>query len=252
MKLSYRMATAALAGLALVGTTAAQSHASAPSAPPAFTSAAAASAGVSPETAALVKNIQTLQTRSTVVEGDRARAWVARVGTDVDAEKIGTHLTADSSLVMQGATVYAFKNGNTQVSVPIGGQVLGASLNAVYDASGKLVETLEMQLTHDDTTGRARVWRNGALTADKTIKAADLPEDLGVRQPQLSTFGFSWSKLNNCLAGAGVSSWTLALIGTACAAACVGTAGAACVPCITAAGGLGAGTVWFCIGKATT
>ncbi|MEU9720442.1 hypothetical protein [Streptomyces sp. NPDC047976] len=248
MKLSYRIATATLAGLALVGTTAAQSHAFAPSA---FTSGPTSSA-VSPETSALVKNIQTLQSQSTVIDGDQARTWVARVGADVDAKKIATHLKADSSLVTQGATVYKFKNGNTQISVPISGQVVGASLNAVYDASGKLVETLEMQLTHDDKTGRAQVWRNGTLTADKIINAADLPKDLSIKQPQLSTFGFSWSKLNNCLASAGVSSWTLALIGTACAAACVGTAGAACVPCITAAGGLGAGTVWFCIGKATT
>ncbi|MFZ3492059.1 hypothetical protein ACODT5_02260 [Streptomyces sp. 5.8] len=244
MKLSYRIATAALAGLALVGTTAAQSHALAPS--------ASAASGVSPESAALAKNIQALQSQSSVIDGDQARAWVERVGADVDAKKITTHLKADSSLVTEGATVYKFKNGNTQIAVPISGQIVGASLNAVYDSSGKLIETLEMQLTHDDNTGHAQVWRNGSLTADKIINAADLPKDLSIKQPQLSTFGFSWSKLNNCLASAGISSWTLALIATACAGACVGTAGAACVPCITAAGGLGAGTVWFCIGKATT
>ncbi|MCX4800476.1 hypothetical protein OG594_02095 [Streptomyces sp. NBC_01214] len=117
-----------------------------------------AAGDVSPETAALAKNIRTLQSQASVVDGEQARTWVAKVGAD----------------------------------------------------------------------------------------------DLTVKQPQLSTFGFSWSKLNNCPASAGVSSWTLALIGTACAAACVGTAGAARVPCITAAGGLGAGTVWFCTGKATT
>ncbi|MFK0197552.1 hypothetical protein [Streptomyces lavendulae] len=248
MKLSYRIATATLAGLALVGTTAAQSHAFTPS-----TFASTSFAGdISPETAALAKNIQTLQSQASVLDGDQARTWVNRVSADVDGEKIATHLASGSTLMTEGATVYKFKNGNTQVSVPISGQVVGASLNVVYNSSGKLIETLEMQLTHDDKTGHAQVWRNGALTADKTINAADLPKDLSIKQPQISTFGFSWSKLNNCLASAGVSSWTLALIGTACAAACVGTAGAACVPCITAAGGLGAGTVWFCIGKATT
>ncbi|WP_329449334.1 hypothetical protein OG906_42915 (plasmid) [Streptomyces sp. NBC_01426] len=248
MKLSYRIATAALAGLALVGTTAAQSHAFAPSA---FTSASFAG-DVSPETAALAKNIQALQSQSSVIDGERAKTWVHRVSADVDGKKITAHLKTGSSLVTEGATVYKFKNGNTQVAMPISGQVVGASLNAVYDPSGKLIETLEMQLVHDDKTGHAQVWRNGALTADKIINAANLPKDLSVKQPQLSASGFSWSKLNNCLASAGISSWTLALIGTACAAACVGTAGAACVPCITAAGGLGAGTVWFCIGKATT
>lgn len=248
MKLSYRIATAALAGLALVGTTAAQSHAFAPSA---FTSASVAG-DVSPETAALAKNIQALQSQSSVIDGERAKTWVQRVSADVDGKKITAHLKTGSSLVTEGATVYKFKNGNTQVAMPISGQVVGASLNAVYDPSGKLIETLEMQLVHDDKTGHAQVWRNGALTADKIINAANLPKDLSVKQPQLSASGFSWSKLNNCLASAGISSWTLALIGTACAAACVGTAGAACVPCITAAGGLGAGTVWFCIGKATT
>ncbi|GAA3240557.1 hypothetical protein [Streptomyces lavendulae] len=248
MKLSYRIATAALAGLALVGTTAAQSHAFAPSA---FASASATS-DVSPEAAALAKNIQTLQSQASVVDGEQARTWVEKVRADVDGKIITAHLKDGSSLVTEGATVYKFKNGNTQVAVPISHQVVGASLNVVYDASGKVIDTLEMQLTHDEKTGRAQVWRNGTLTADKIINAADLPRDPGIKQPQFSTFGFSWSKLNNCLSGAGVSSWTLALIGTACAAACVGTAGAACVPCITAAGGLGAGTVWFCIGKATT
>ncbi|UUN27927.1 hypothetical protein [Streptomyces sp. FIT100] len=248
MKLSYRIATATLAGLALVGTTAAQSHAFAPSA---FASGSFAG-DVSPETAALAENIQALQSQSSVIDGEQAKAWVHRVGADVDGKKITAHLKTGSSLVTEGATVYKFKNGNTQVAVPISGQVVGASLNVVYDASGKLIETLEMQLVHDDKTGHAQVWRDGALTADKIINAADLPKDLSVKQSQPSTFGFSWSKLNNCLASAGISSWTLALIGTACAAACVGTAGAACVPCITAAGGLGAGTVWFCIGKATT
>ncbi|MFE2528413.1 hypothetical protein ACFXEL_29755 [Streptomyces sp. NPDC059382] len=248
MKLSYRIATAALAGLALVGTTAAQSHAFAPSA---FTSAPLAG-HVSPEATALAQNIQTLQSQSSVIDGEQAKAWVTRVSSDVDDKRITAHLKTGSSLGTEGATVYKFKNGNTQVAVPVSGQVVGVSLNAVYDSSDKLVETLEMQLTHDDKTGHAQVWRNGTLTADKIINAADLPKDPSVKQPQLSTFGFSWSKLNNCLASAGISSWTLALIGTACAAACVGTAGAACVPCITAAGGLGAGTVWFCIGKATT
>ncbi|MCL6296847.1 hypothetical protein [Streptomyces kronopolitis] len=165
---------------------------------------------------------------------------------------ITTHLGAGSSLVAEHATVYKFHTGNIQVTLPISDQERGTSLNAVYDSSGKLIETLEMQLTHDDKTGRAQVWRDGTLTADKIIKAADLPKDLIAEQPRISALGFNWGKLNSCLSGAGISSWALALIGTACAAACVGTAGAACVPCITAAGGVGAGTVWFCIGKATS
>ncbi|MEU5810188.1 hypothetical protein [Streptomyces sp. NPDC047718] len=247
MKLSYRIASATLAGLALVGTTAAQSHAFAPAS---FSSPSVS--GLSPETSALVKNIKDLQDQATVLENAEAQVWVKRVSAAVAAADVRTHLQDGSSLAPEGATVYRFKNGNTQVSVPITGQVVGASLNVVYNSSGKVAETLEMQLTHDDTTGHAQVWRNNTLTADKIIKAADLPKGLESRPGQATTFGFSWSKLNNCLASAGVSSWTLALIGTACAAACVGTAGAACVPCLTAAGGLGAGTVWFCVGKATS
>ncbi|MEU7061696.1 hypothetical protein [Streptomyces sp. NPDC046197] len=206
---------------------------------------------MSPEAAALVDKVQELQSQSSVLQGEQAQAWVNRVKTAVDRKEISAHLKAGSSLAFERATVYAFKNGNTQVAVPISGQVVGASLNAVYDACGKLDNTLEMQLTHDDKTGHAQVWRNGSLTNDKIIKAADLPS-APTKEPQIAAKGFSWHKLNSCLANAGVSSWTLALIATACAAACVGTAGAACVPCITAAGGLGAGTVWFCIGKATS
>ncbi|ANZ14901.1 hypothetical protein O1L44_02835 [Streptomyces noursei] len=248
MKLSYRVASAALAGVSLIGITASQS--------PAFAAPVAASAAsasdVSPETEALVSNIKALQSQSSVLEGEQAQTWVKRVTADVSDQKVATHLKAGSSLVTERATVYKFHKGNTQVSIPFSDQERGASLNVVYDSSGKVVETLEMQLTHDDKTGHAQVWRNGALTADKTIKAADLPKDLPATQPKISTYGFSWGKLNDCLSGAGISSWALALIGTACAAACVGTAGVACVPCITAAGGVGAGTVWFCIGKATS
>ncbi|MFI1736546.1 hypothetical protein [Streptomyces sioyaensis] len=248
MKLSYRIASAALAGLALIGTTAAQSQAFAAAA----TASVSSTSDVSPETEALVGNIKALQSQSSVLEGKQAHAWVERVTADLSDKKVAAHLKAGSSLATERATVYKFHKGNTQVSVPFSDQEVGASLNVVYDSSGKLVETLEMQLTHDDKTGHAQVWRNGVLTADKTLKAADLPKDLIAKQPQISAFGFSWSKLNSCLSGAGISSWAVALIGTACAAACVGTAGAACVPCITAAGGVGAGTVWFCIGKATT
>ncbi|MGX1975025.1 hypothetical protein [Streptomyces kronopolitis] len=248
MKLSYRVASAALAGLSLIGTTAAQSQAFAGPAP----ASASSTNDASPEAEALINNIKALQSQSTVLEGRQARAWVERVTADIGGKKIAPHLGAGSSLVAEHATVYKFHTGNIQVTLPISDQERGASLNAVYDSSGKLIETLEMQLTHDDKTGRAQVWRNGTLAADKIIKAADLPKDLIAEQPRISALGFSWGKLNSCLSGAGISSWALALIGTACAAACVGTAGAACVPCITAAGGVGAGTVWFCIGKATS
>lgn len=248
MKLSYRIASAALAGLSLIGTSAAQSQA--------FAAPASASASstndASPESEALVNTIKALQSQSSVLEGRQAQAWVKRVTADIGDKKIATHLKAGSYLVTEHATVYKFYKGTIQASLPISDQERGASLNAVYDSSGKLVEALEMQLTHDDKTGHAQVWRNGALTADKIINAADLPKDLIAEKPQISALGFSWGKLNSCLSGAGISSWALALIGTACAAACVGAAGAACVPRITAAGGVGAGTVWFCIGKATS
>ncbi|MFJ7903548.1 hypothetical protein ACIQ6V_24155 [Streptomyces sp. NPDC096198] len=247
MRLSYRLATAALAGLALIGTTAAQSNSFAPAA---FASASTDS-GLSPEAASLVDKVQELKKQSSVLEGEQAQAWVNRVKAAVDSKEITAHLQAGSSLAFEHATVYAFKDGKTQVAVPISDQVVGASLNAVYDSSGKLLNTLEMQLTHDDKTGHAQVWRNGSLEADKVIQAADLPS-VGTQQGPIAARGFSWHKFNSCLSNAGVSSWTLALIATACAGACVGTAGTACVPCITAAGGLGAGTVWFCVGKATS
>ncbi|WP_369358734.1 hypothetical protein [Streptomyces sp. cg2] len=198
-----------------------------------------------------MSNIKALQSQSSVLEGEQAQAWI-KVTADVGDKKNATHLKAGSSLVTERATVYKSHKGNTQVSVPFRDQERGASLNVVYGSSGKMVETLEMQLTHDDTTGHAPVWRNGDLTADKVIRAADLPKDLSAEQPQISAFGFSWGKLNDCLSGAGISSWALALIDTACAAACAESACAACVPCITAAGGVGAGTVWFCMGKATS
>ncbi|MFE4019610.1 hypothetical protein ACFXPZ_19690 [Streptomyces sp. NPDC059101] len=75
MKLSYRIASAALAGVSLIGITASQS--------PAFAAPVAASVSsasdVSPETEALVSNIKALQSQSSVLEGEQAQTWVKRV-----------------------------------------------------------------------------------------------------------------------------------------------------------------------------
>ncbi|MER5969646.1 hypothetical protein ABT112_07895 [Streptomyces sp. NPDC002055] len=254
MKLSYRIASAALVGLTLVGTAAAQVQAVAP------VRAVAESENASPEMEAFKNKLETLTKESTVLEGVDAQKWLKQFNADLGRNTIGAHLDTGSSLTPGLASVYRLSNGNTQVSVPIGGQVRGASMNAVYSSSGALVETLEMQLTHDKQTGHTQVWRNGSKIADKILKVADLPKDLpadptaqgsSAGKPAITTKGFSFSKFNDCLSGAGISAWTVGLISVACGAVCAGTAGAGCIPCLTAAGGVGAGTVWFCVGKAT-
>ncbi|WP_058044354.1 hypothetical protein [Streptomyces roseifaciens] len=251
MKISSRLVSAALIGMTLVGTTAAQVQAVSPAA---ATSATASSTVLSPELASFQQKVENFAKQTKLLEGEQAQKWLDRFEADVKKGTVRTHLPAGSSLAAEQASVYRFDSGNTQVSLPISGQVRGASVNAVYDSAGKLVESLEMQLTHDETKGLAQVWRDGVLSNSRTITAAELPKDLPAEAKAGGPVmrGFSFKKLNSCLANAGVSSWTLALLGTACGAACVGTAGAACVPCLTAAGGLGAGTVWFCVGKATS
>ncbi|MFI9200230.1 hypothetical protein [Streptomyces sp. NPDC053048] len=250
MKISHRLVSAAVIGMTLVGTTASQVQAMSLSAP----AVTATPQVLSPELSSFKDKVQNFADQAKLLKDEQARKWLDRFNADVKKNKVRTHLPAGASLQAEAASVYRLDSGNTQVSLPISGQVRGASVNAVYDSKGKLVETLEMQLTHDERTGHAQVWRDGTRIASKTITAAELPKDMPAEakadNPALR--GFSWKKLNNCLASAGVSGWTLALLGTACGAVCAGTMGAGCVPCLTAAGGLGAGTVWFCVGKATS
>jgi hypothetical protein len=70
------------------------------------------------------------------------------------------------------------------------------------------------------------------------------PDGRGGKQIELA---FSWSKFNDCLASAGIAAWTIAAIGVACGVICAGTLGTGCAACIAAAGGIGAGTVTYCI-----
>jgi hypothetical protein len=113
-----------------------------------------------------------------------------------------------------------------------------SGVTVFFDPQGEHVSTVETSFTRPSATlHRVQVWNNGKLVVDKSLDEAIQPR-------------FSWSVLNSCLSNAGIAWATLALIGTACAVACVGTAGAGCVACIALLSGGDGGVIGFCVGQA--
>ena len=58
-----------------------------------------------------------------------------------------------------------------------------------------------------------------------------------------------WSCMNNCLASQGVAAWAVTLLGTICAAACIGTAGLGCIFCLAGIDFIGGAVIGYCLSK---
>ncbi|WP_143195204.1 hypothetical protein [Archangium sp. Cb G35] len=199
-----------------------------------------------------------------VVEPKSAEAVAARELAEAThrSGKVTLHLPDGATADVSKAQVYRVDDGGTLVRVPITDMTAGSVVGYVFDANRQLTQTIEIHLIeHTATTGQIRIWLDGRQVLDRKITendtkaAANAMATVAMKQKPGSTeaqpLGFSFGKFNSCLSSAGVSSWVVASIGIACGAICAGTAGAGCIPCLTAAGGVSAGTIWFCIGKAT-
>jgi hypothetical protein len=199
-----------------------------------------------------------------VVEPGSAEAVAARklAEATLRSGQASLHLPAGAAADVSRSQVYRLANDATLVRVPISGLTAGSVVGYVFDADRRLTQTIEFQLIeHTPTTGQVRVWLDGRqvldrqVTENETMAAANAMAKASRGQGPSATdarpLGFSFGKFNDCLSSAGVASWTVAAIGIACGGICAGTAGAGCIPCLTAAGGVTGGTLWFCIGKAT-
>ncbi|WPB78707.1 hypothetical protein KYC5002_06020 [Archangium violaceum] len=175
--------------------------------------------------------------------------------------KVTLHLPDGTAEDVSQAQVYRVDDGGILVRVPITGMTAGSVVGYVFDANRRLTQTIELHLIeHTATTGQVRIWLDGRQVLEREITEKDTKAAANAmatvamkREPGADArpLGFSFGKFNSCLSSAGVSTWVVASIGIACGAICAGTAGAGCIPCLTAAGGVSAGTIWFCIGKAT-
>lgn len=108
-----------------------------------------------------------------------------------------------------------------------------------YDTQGNHVNTVETLLSRpSDSVYSLQSWNNGKFVAEGTF-------DENAPQTQ-----FSWSVLNDCLASQGISWAMIGSISILCAAACVGTAGAACVACIGGLASANGTVIGHCVGMA--
>lgn len=114
----------------------------------------------------------------------------------------------------------------------------------------------------ENTSSEVAIYSNGNLLNEQTLQFTE--DDFIVEsQEQFATNGSSfsllqpqkveaswWSKFNDCLASKGIASWAITSLSVICGFACIGTAGAGCVPCLLGAGLLTEGVIAYCAGKA--
>ncbi|MCD1286030.1 hypothetical protein ACH82I_09390 [Brevibacterium sp. GP-SGM9] len=145
------------------------------------------------------------------------------------------------------AQAWELDDGNVYVNYSFASDVEGVSnIGAVVSPDGDVLATAEIVMkATSENSGHVEAWNNGAKTADREVTSDDASS--GKLSPQADGF---WSKLNDCLSSAGISSWVVAGISVACGAVCVGTAGLGCVACIAAAAGVTGGTAGYCIDQA--
>lgn len=114
-----------------------------------------------------------------------------------------------------------------------------SGLTVFYDLDGNHAHTVEVVLSRpSESVHRLQVWDNGKSIAEWVFDE---------KPPQAM---FSWQVLNDCLASQGISWALISVIGVVCSAACVGSGGTACVPCIAGLAGANTTVIGFCVGRA--
>ncbi|MFE1080660.1 hypothetical protein ACFW31_19190 [Nocardiopsis alba] len=174
------------------------------------------------------------------VVGDEAEEYAAQARDAVSVT--GTHLREGESADFEQPEVARLEDGTTLVIFPLtGGDLTDSALTvsiASDDTTGQVHEMLLREIS--PTSGSVEFWVDGVNHVDQVVEAGD--------EGQVSTQGFS--DFIDCLNNQGASGWLVAAISLACSAVCVGTVGAGCIPCITAAAGVTGGVVGFCIRRA--
>ncbi|WP_214749963.1 hypothetical protein [Exiguobacterium sp. s189] len=115
-----------------------------------------------------------------------------------------------------------------------------SSVSFVLDSDLKIISVYEINLKHiDEENASLQVWSEGNKTIDQTLVKPDV-------QPQ-----WSWSKFKKCMTNdLGISWATASTIGVICGGACVITAGAGCIACLSGAAAISGFNWGYCIAKA--
>ena len=136
-------------------------------------------------------------------------------------------------------------------------------LSIIFDKTGNLEYYVETKIVGNDVnySAEVEVYNNGILAKkeylqfDKEDFDSTLLTEESISQnktlfikPIKVSAGF-WSEFNDCLASKGIAAWAITALSVACGLACIGTAGAGCIPCLLGAGLATEGVVAYCAFK---
>ncbi|MFC9541506.1 hypothetical protein ACFTQ7_16750 [Lysinibacillus sp. NPDC056959] len=156
--------------------------------------------------------------------------YVNQFNADLESKVLVLHMNSSIKLDLENAIVSGYLNGETNeylISVPFTDELeKGSIFTVAYNSNGDVLNTHEYQFSNIDSKfGLAQYWKNGELTFDQKVDKTKYEGGVSTK---------SWSCMNKCLADMGIANWVLAMIGVACAAACITVVG--CAPCIQGMG----------------
>lgn len=147
-------------------------------------------------------------------------------------------------VALDEAQAWRLADGSWFVSAPASGDdVYMGTVSATLTPEKKVVQSGEAIFTGNIESGYATIWVDGNKVVDGEFSSP--AEDDPIMTPM-----FSWGKLNDCLASAGIPAWVIAALSTACGVACGATAGGGCVACMVGLGLVGGATIGYCMEEA--
>jgi hypothetical protein len=174
------------------------------------------------------------------VEGGAGNALVTAAQDAGYEPRSGLSPDWDAAMVTEAAGIYF-------VTVPLLGTDIPELTKVVFSHDNGTTTVVEMSARFSDVAhAQLDVWQNGAHTDAITAENPELMEADG----SVAQVGW-WDRLNSCLSSAGIHWAVITLVSAACAAACVVTAGTACLLCISAVIGGSSGTIAGCIQQAS-
>jgi len=179
----------------------------------------------------------------------------------------------DISLITNGGLSFSNLDVKTSdeynvVYLPIEYENVSSELNKsflsiIFNKTGNLEYYVETKIVGNDInySAEVEVYNNGLLVKKEHLKfEKDDFEPILITEESISqdptlfikpikvSAGF-WSEFNDCLASKGIAAWAITALSIACGLACIGTAGAGCIPCLLGAGLATEGVVAYCAFK---